>query len=123
MKKEEAERLWREYLSSLGSFVSDDLAAKLQRCADEHGLDFEELYKWADLAIIANAMLENVESGTLDVVSMENGEPAFQATKTGMARTEALLNETPEGATLLRLAKAERKRTDKILSARLISDS
>jgi hypothetical protein len=51
----------------------------------------KEVIRWAEMIEIGHGMLECVENGSMEIVSMKKGEPNFWITPAGVQEVNAML--------------------------------
>lgn len=118
MAEDKIEELWREFAAThMTGWINEALAKRLLWCADRYELDTDSLLKWTELALMTNALIENVENGSLDIAGLENGEYQFQNSEQGSVKAEEILNQTPEGAALVRAMKEQHAADERVLDA------
>lgn len=73
--------------------INLELKAKLEAQAAKNeirGQALNDLLKWVEDGICRSRIIENVDKGWMEIVSMKDGEPSFSLTPAGMKYVEGM---------------------------------
>lgn len=79
--------------------MNAELEDAIKDCFDRHKVPEKQrqaILDWCEKAEIAHGLLENVRTGTMDVVGITKGEPRFSLTAQGIKYVEGMMKKKPD---------------------------